>query len=415
MSGADPLGLFQGFGIEIEYMIVDRKGLAVLPVADKLLAAEAGGPASDVERGPLCWSNELALHVIELKTNGPVADLHGVHEAFQADVRRINQHLEPLGGRLLPGGMHPLMDPAAETRLWPHEAGEIYAAFDRVFGCQGHGWSNLQSVHLNLPFAGDEEFGRLHAAVRVLLPILPALAAASPLMDGRLTGLMDTRLEVYRGNCRRIPQATGQVIPEPAFTRAAYEEAILAPLYQAMAPHDPEGILQHEWLNARGAIARFDRDAIEIRVLDTQEAPVADLAICTALVAVLRALVDERVALLVEQKEWPVESLARIFLDTVRRGDHAVIDDEAYLELLGVPEVKISAGELWLDLLERFPPAPVPGAEITGALRHLMEQGPLARRMSRFLGKEPGRDRIEALCRELAACLEEGRLLDAPA
>jgi hypothetical protein len=307
------------------------------------------------------------------------------------------------------------MDPAKETRLWPHDSGEIYAAFDGIFGCQGHGWANLQSVHLNLPFAGDGEFERLHAGVRVLLPLLPALAAASPVMDGRLTGLLDNRLEVYRGNCRRIPAATGLIIPEPVFTRAAYQESILQPLYRAIAPHDPAGILQHEWLNARGAIARFDRDAIEIRVLDTQEAPVADLAVCTAVVAVLKALVDERIAVLADQRQWGVEPLSRILFNVIRHGDHAVIDDEAYLELLGVPEVKIAAGELWQDLLERFPPAPVPGPEITAALRLLLEQGPLARRMLRFLGPVPRREKILELCGELAACLAAGRMLDVPA
>jgi hypothetical protein len=92
-----------------------------------------------------------------------------------------------------------------------------------------------------------------------------------------------------------------------------------------------------------------------------------------------------------------------------------VIDDEAYLELLGVPEVKIAAGELWQDLLERFPPAPVPGPEITAALRLLLEQGPLARRMLRFLGPVPRREKILELCGELAACLAAGRMLDVPA
>ena len=50
----------------------------------------------------------------------------------------------------------------------------MYEAYDRIFDCRGHGWANLQAVHLNLPFSGDEEFGRLHAAIRLVLPIMPA-------------------------------------------------------------------------------------------------------------------------------------------------------------------------------------------------------------------------------------------------
>jgi gamma-glutamyl:cysteine ligase YbdK (ATP-grasp superfamily) len=102
---------------------------------------------------------------------------------FQAEVRAIGRQLEPLGARLMPTAMHPWMNPAAETRLWPHDQAEIYQAYDRVFGCSQHGQANLQSMHLNLPFANDAEFARLHAAVRLVLPILPALAASSPIVE----------------------------------------------------------------------------------------------------------------------------------------------------------------------------------------------------------------------------------------
>ena len=81
---------------------------------------------------------------------------------------------------LLPTAMHPWMDPHTETLLWPHGNRDIYHTYNRIFNCQGHGWSNLQSVHVNLAFKGDEEFGRLHGAIRLLLPLLPALAITSP-------------------------------------------------------------------------------------------------------------------------------------------------------------------------------------------------------------------------------------------
>ncbi|MFU8877941.1 MAG: hypothetical protein ACNA7E_07345, partial [Wenzhouxiangellaceae bacterium] len=66
---------FTGYGIELEYMIVDRKTLAVRPIADKLLLDEAGNVANEVAHGELAWSNELVAHVVELKTNGPAESL----------------------------------------------------------------------------------------------------------------------------------------------------------------------------------------------------------------------------------------------------------------------------------------------------------------------------------------------------
>ena len=46
-----PLGLFEGFGVELEYMIVDRESFNVRPLADRLLEAAAGEQTGDVERG----------------------------------------------------------------------------------------------------------------------------------------------------------------------------------------------------------------------------------------------------------------------------------------------------------------------------------------------------------------------------
>jgi hypothetical protein len=130
-------GLFEAFGVEIEYMIADRVSLDVMPVCDRLIEAVAGGPESEIERGPIAWSNELTLHVLELKTNGPAPTLSGLSEAFHTGVQDANRALEPFGARLLPGGMHPWMDPGTETRLWPHEYTEVYRTFDRIFGVLG--------------------------------------------------------------------------------------------------------------------------------------------------------------------------------------------------------------------------------------------------------------------------------------
>src|SRR5919198_6066213 len=265
------LHAFSAFGLELEYMLVHSRTLDVAPIANQVLASH-GAPAA------LAWSHELVAHVIELKNPQPTSDLAAVAQARQAEVRAMQGTLEPLGARLMPTAMHPWMEPRRETRLWPHD-NDIYRAYDRIFGCRAHGWANLQSVHINLPFADDAEFARLHAAVRLVLPIVPAIGAASPFAEGRATGWLDYRLHAYAGNAPRVPQMNGEMIPEPVTSRAEYDRVILAPLYAALAPHDPQRLLRHEWANARGAIARFDRSALEIRLLDAQECPAAEVAI----------------------------------------------------------------------------------------------------------------------------------------
>jgi len=400
------LGLFEGFGIEIEYMIVDTETLSVRPIADELLKAVAGSYEMEVDRGALCWSNELALHLIELKTNGPVASLGNLHAAFQSDIQAIDGLLAPMGARLLPTGMHPWMAPD-ELRLWPHEDDVIYRTLHRIFDCRGHGWSNLQSMHVNLPFSGDDELGRLHAAIRLVLPILPALAASSPFVDGTASGSLDTRLEVYRTNARRVPSVTGRVIPEAVFTQADYE-LLLDGIYRDLAPFDPEGILQHEWVNARGCIARFDRMALEIRLIDVQECPRMDIAIARAATAVVQALVEETWVSLAEQQAWTEHELEQILLSTIDDADGAIIRDERFQRAFGLGAGPIRAVELWQHLIEtQVAPRPE-HASAAPDLQVVLDQGCLARRITNAAGPSPSRERLQEVYGRLAACLAHG-------
>jgi gamma-glutamyl:cysteine ligase YbdK (ATP-grasp superfamily) len=404
------LRLFEGFGIELEYMIVNADNLSVLPVSDEVLRAVAGEYVMDVESGDLAWSNELALHVIELKTNGPAARLAALPQLFQDDVQHINTLLAPLGGRLMPTAMHPWMNPATETRLWPHEDSPIYQAFDRIFGCKGHGWSNLQSVHINLPFADDREFSRLHAAIRLVLPILPALAASSPIIEWRPTGLLDTRLEVYRNNARRIPSVSGLVIPEPVYSRHDYENGILRRIYRDLEPHDPKGVLLYEWINARGAIARFDRNTIEIRVLDIQECPRADLAYAALIIETVRAHVEENWAMLKRQQRREVKPLYQIFSQCVAEAEQAVIRDHSYLDLFGYPERgPARAGELWQHLIETlFAGNDSDSAPWRETWNTYLVHGSLARRILRAVGDEPEPEQVRATYATLCESLQQG-------
>ncbi len=407
------LRLFEGFGIELEYMIVDAHTLSVLPVTDEVLKSFAGTYVSDVEKGEIAWSNELVLHVIELKTNGPAKTLEELPELFQRDLARIAEALQEFNGRLMPTGMHPWMDPLKETQLWPHEYSPVYESFNRIFSCQGHGWSNLQSMHVNLPFADDDEFGRLHAAIRMVLPLLPGLAASSPVVEGRIGAMLDNRLEFYRHNARRVPSVSGHVIPEPAFTRAAYEADILEPMYREIAPHDPDEILRYEWLNARGTIARFDRMALEIRVLDMQECPRADLAVAALTTAAVRALVENTWASYESQRSWPVDRLASIFRDAIEHGERATVRDHAFLEAFGLRGNRDrSIQQVWQHLATSLVFDTPLAAAWRAPLDVILQRGPLARRIVRALDGDTSRDNLVDVYRRLCDCLEAGAMFE---
>jgi len=408
MSNTPILGLFEGCGIELEYMIVDSESLAVKPCADRLLHLVGGGYDEEVDRGAVLWSNELQLHVIEMKSNGPARSLPNLAAAFAEQVRDILDLLGPMGATLLPTGMHPWMVPARELQLWPHDNAEIYAAFDRIFGCQGHGFANLQSMHINLPFANDDEFGRLHAAIRLVLPLIPGLAASSPLVEGRLTGTLDNRLEAYRTNCARIPSVTGLVVPEAVFSRSSYEAEILETIYRDLAELDPEGVLAYEWVNARGAIARFDRMAIEIRTADTQECPRADLALAELIVAAVRSLVEERHSDARAQRRVATEVLARFHQDSVQRAGAATWPEREYLALFGIDRERLSVRDTWACLAEMLLPHDDTTHARDAALRVIFERGTLAERITSALERAPGSEQQSGVYHRLADCLAQG-------
>ena len=405
-AGAKSFGLFEAYGVEIELMIVEAGTLDVKPVCDELLEAVAGEPTGDVELGDVTWSNELTLHVLELKTTRPAPSLAGLARRFHESMRIADPALTRLGARLMPGAMHPWMDPHTETRLWPHENTEIYRAFDRIFGCSGHGWANLQSTHLNLPFANDEEFARLHAAIRVVLPLIPALAASSPFQDGAPARALDGRLAAYRQNSARVPSVAGLVVPEPVFSRAQYEREILGRIYADLAPLDPEGVLRDEWVNSRGAIARFGRGAIEIRVIDAQECPTADLAVVAAIVSLVRALTVGRLAERAVVKDPPTDVLARVLDRAIHDGERAVVEERGLLSVLGIRKDSVPLGELWARLLDAHPPDDA-HREWTAALQTILDRGPLARRMLAMAGPVPDRSDIGRVAEALCRCIAE--------
>jgi gamma-glutamyl:cysteine ligase YbdK (ATP-grasp superfamily) len=391
-------------------MLVNAETLSVLPVADKLLDLAGGAGAAELQRGEVGWSNEIVLHLVELKTARPAPRLEVMPALFQREVTYANDCLRSLGGVLLGSGMHPWMDPQRDTRIWPHEHRAVYEAFHRVFDCRGHGWSNLQSTHVNLPFSGDEEFGRLHAAVRLLLPLLPALAASSPLVEGRPTGLLDNRMAFYGTNSRRVPSVAGDVVPEPLFRREDYQRDVLDRMYRDVAPFDPERVLQDEFLNGRGAIPRFSRSSIEVRVLDAQECPLADLAIAALVRGVLRLLVEERWASYEVQRSMPSHLLCEVHRASIADAEDAVVATGAYLGAFGLRTTALRASEIWQHLAaEAFASSGVDREAWSVPIDTILARGPLARRILAALDGDYSQHSLRAVYGGLARCLADGR------
>ncbi|HEX6226515.1 MAG TPA: glutamate-cysteine ligase family protein [Chryseolinea sp.] len=411
MTQPPRIHLFQGYGIELEYMLVDRDSLKIRPVTDELLKHELGEYGSDFENGIVTWSNELVLHVVELKSTKPESDFPALEAKFAENVSRINLILSKWNTMLMPTAAHPFMNPLSETKIWPHENNEVYAIYNKIFDCRGHGWSNLQSTHLNLPFYDDEEFAKLHAAIRLVLPILPALCASSPILDGRLTGALDTRLQFYKTNQAKIPSITGKVIPEAVFSKRNYLNTIYEKIKTDIAPYDPGEELNAIWVNSRGAIPRFDRGSIEIRIMDIQECPAADLAAVTLVIETIKALSEGFFIGLEAQMKWKTEALAQVLDQTIVHAGQAVLENADYLALFGWGERKALACELWKHILDKLVKKGNVGLDrYMKELSVILEKGTLAHRIIQAIDKDQSTDNIAGVYRRLSDCLSQNKM-----
>ena len=401
--------LFEGFGVELEYMIVDRDTLEAKPIADELLKHELNSYGSDFENGIVTWSNELVLHVIELKSTKPEHDFAALETSFIENIERINSNLAQWNAMLLPSAAHPFMDPLTEAKLWPHDNNEVYEVYNKIFDCRGHGWSNLQSTHLNLPFDGEEDFAKLHAAIRLVLPILPALCASSPVLGGKSSGLLDTRLHYYKTNQQKLPSITGRVIPEAVFSEQDYKEKIYKRIEKDIAPYDIDETLDSIWVNSRGAIPRFDRGSIEIRLMDVQECPAADLAIQTLVIETIKALVSEKFISLNDQKKWNEEPLLEILEAGIEKAEQAIIANADFLQVFGLNSKSATAGELWKHILDQL----INQGDLKGrkqALDIILNEGSLSTRILKSLKGDYSKTALIKVYRELSVCLEQNRL-----
>lgn len=408
MSRPAGLHLFEGFGVELEYMVVDRESLDIRPIVDRLFHDFRGTQASIVDNGPIAWSNELTAHVFEMKTNGPTPNLSRASQEFHCNIELIDRILDRYHAMLLPSAAHPWMDSIREMVLWPHDAHEIYELYNTIFDCRGHGWANLQSTHLNLPFTGDAEFARLHTAIRLLLPLMPALTASSPILDGKPTGWLDSRLEAYLHNQDRLPILTGGVVPEAVFSEAEYEERIFAPIMTAIRPFDPKGIMDKYFLNSRGAIARFDRGAIEIRILDIQECPLADCSIARLIIETLRGLTAENWSEFALQGQPDTGMLQQLFLHVIRTGGKTLVTDSGYLRLFGLEATAMRAEEIWQHLFAQC--SETLDKKSRQTLEVVLREGCLSSRIMRGLQGDYRRKNLRDLYRRLAAALQQNCL-----
>jgi gamma-glutamyl:cysteine ligase YbdK (ATP-grasp superfamily) len=288
-------------GPEHEFSLVNEE-LKVLPIVDKVIKDFYGRIVNFVELPDFTFGKELQLHVMEIKANTPFKSPELFEDTMQNAVVTLLDFLgKKYRASLLGTGMHPLLR-LDETSVWPHRHRKIYQEFSKIFNLKRHGWLNIQSFHLNLPYSKEANGVLQHNLLANLCTYLPAISASSPICEGAISPNVDNRLYFYKLNQREVPSITGDIIPEPVSSFAQYREDIIGRYTQDLAKAGAgKTILFKEWVNSRGVIFRFDRSALEVRVMDEQECVKSDVALSCFIRAALRGLMAEKIAPLPHQ------------------------------------------------------------------------------------------------------------------
>jgi hypothetical protein len=221
---------------------------------------------------------------------------------------------------------------------------------------------------------------------------------------------------------------------------------------KAIAPYDTEHLLNHFFLNSRGAIARFDRGAIEIRLVDIQECPNADIAIAELEIATLKAIVNGKFAAsctsnaagisetagssnaatgnaagssasseniaansvphtLKEYRDFlrnfDTTRLAELLNKTVKDAENATIDWAEFLSVFGMGGA-CTAGDLWKHIYS------VVKNDLTevsqNVMEKMLERGTLSSALYKALGDSPSHEAFVSEYKKLADCLAHNRL-----
>jgi glutamate--cysteine ligase len=228
-EGIDGIGaIVEGLGDKLNWEPILDKGRAIG------LTDPSGGGAVSLEPG-----GQFEL------SGAPLMTLHETMDETRAHLSDVGEIADPLGIGFLGIGGSPIWS-RAETPIMPKSRYNIMANYMPKVGTRGLDMMfRTSTVQVNLDFADEADMAVKMRVSLALQPLATALFAASPFMDGKPTGFLSTRGEIWRDTDR---DRTGP-LPEAFATDfgfAAYTDwALDVPMYfvkRGDTYHDVTGV-----------------------------------------------------------------------------------------------------------------------------------------------------------------------------
>lgn len=180
----------------------------------------------------------------------------------------LRNYLKSIGDyTLIPGSTMSLGDSSRFERSDPHNPYHSY--IEQTYGTK----VVTASIHINIGIAEPEQLMRACRLIRVEAPLYLALSAASPFLDGRVTGSHSTRWQMF-------PQTPENV---PLFESHAH----FIKWTEAQLSAGTMKNVRHLWSSVRpnGDRRPYNLNRLELRICDLVVEPIALLAITALLEA----------------------------------------------------------------------------------------------------------------------------------
>ena len=246
-------------GVEEELMIVDARSLDQVAAVDRILAGVSGLEL------PGLLKTELFASVFET-TTGVCADAAEADEALRVLRRAAAKAAAAEGLAIAAAGTHPFAR-AEDQRVVDEER---YTSFKRYGGISVRR-QGVQGLHVHVGMPSGEACWRCLESILPWLPVVLALSANSPWLNGERTGMASNRAPVLT----QLPRAAGP----PGFATYAEWEAWVERLVRLGVTQDYTRI----WWDVRPH-PRFG--TLEVRVPDQP----TDVGLSAAFAALVQAL-----------------------------------------------------------------------------------------------------------------------------
>ena len=324
-------------GIEEEFALIDPETLELIPRFEVLKAAGAADPVLSES-----IAGELISSEIEIRS-GTGADVEDARMRQSEARRRLFALARAHGVTLGSTGTHPLSD----YRMQHIIDTEHYRRVEE--GLKYVAWrNNTFSLHVHVGIRGADRAVRVCDRLRPVLPLLLAVSANSPYIDGRDSGLHSGRTQTFTKSFPRCG------IPDVFGSWAAWEDYVgllvrtgsiveFTQLWWSVRPHHAFG-------------------TVEVRICDAQMTAAESDGLAALIVACVR-----RAAAEVDAGETPPDLPGRLIEENTWRAIRYGLDGRL-LDLEAARVEEFPAAET-LDRLRAWSGADVSLPELNGAQR----------------------------------------------